>query len=198
MCLPSRSHLILHPQRLRLLQTLAGRQLTASALGEALSDVPQATLYRHLKALVEGEVLEIVAERPVRGTVERVYALREGGGFLTKEDFAAMDLEEHRRSFRVFVASVLGNYERYLERPGAQPAEDGVGYSTGVLELSPEEQIEFRTRFRELMAEFQNRKSSPERERFWFSVVFMPAVASTLDPTAGEAPDEGPAERTRE
>src|SRR5690349_5071480 len=101
MSVPTRSHLILHPLRLRLLQTLAGRQLTASALGAALPEVPQATLYRHLKALVEGEVLEIVAERPVRGAVERVYALREGGGFLTKEEFAAMDLEEHRRSFRV-------------------------------------------------------------------------------------------------
>lgn len=189
----SRSHLILHPLRLRLLQTLAGRQLTASALGEALADVPQATLYRHLKTLVEGEVLEIVEERPVRGTLERVYALRDGGGFLTKDDFAAMSRDEHRRSFRVFTASLLGDYERYLEQPEARPAEDGVGYSSGPLELSAEEQVEFRTRLRELLSDFRERKAVSNRQRFLFSVVIMPAPTAE----AGETPETLPAEERK-
>lgn len=63
----ARANLLLHPVRLRIVTAAAGRELTAADLAAALPDVPQATLYRHLKRLVDGGMLAVVAENPVRG-----------------------------------------------------------------------------------------------------------------------------------
>ena len=50
-------------------------QATASQLLGKFSDIPQATLYRRLQKMVGDDVLKIVEENPIRGTVEKVYAL---------------------------------------------------------------------------------------------------------------------------
>jgi DNA-binding transcriptional ArsR family regulator len=71
----SKVDLILHPIRMRIIMALAGERWTARQIAAALPDVAQATLYRHINALAEGGILRIVEERPVRGMVEKVYAL---------------------------------------------------------------------------------------------------------------------------
>lgn len=67
--------LLLNPIRLRMIGAVACGKRTAGEIGEALPDVPAATLYRHLKKLADAGVLAVVATRPARGAVERVYAL---------------------------------------------------------------------------------------------------------------------------
>ena len=73
----SKTDLIMHPIRIRILLALVDRKLTPLQLGEQLADVPQATLYRHLNKLMQGGLLEVIEERPVRGTVEKVYGLNQ-------------------------------------------------------------------------------------------------------------------------
>src|SRR5579872_4471018 len=102
----SKADLIIHPVRLRVLQALTRRALTAQQLASALPDIPQATLYRHLAALRAGEVITVVEERPVRGTVEKRYAVVEGGSTISAEDLAAAGREDHLRYFRAFIASL--------------------------------------------------------------------------------------------
>ena len=61
----SRADVVLHPVRLRIVRSLLGSERrTASELTRLLPDVPQASLYRHLSALVDGNVLRVVADRP--------------------------------------------------------------------------------------------------------------------------------------
>lgn len=75
-----KAKLILNPARLRILQylKLRGRART-SDLVDHLSDVPRATVYHHVKLLEENGLIQVVQENRVRGTVEKVYAMREGG-----------------------------------------------------------------------------------------------------------------------
>jgi Fe2+ or Zn2+ uptake regulation protein len=62
----------LHPVRLRILEAFLGdRKLTTADLRAELPDISAASLYRHIAFLVEGGVLEVVAERRVRGAVEQ-------------------------------------------------------------------------------------------------------------------------------
>ena len=67
---------LMHPVRMRIMVALAGQQLTAQQLMTLLPDIAQATLYRHLSVLTEQQVLEVVEERPVRGTVDEAHARR--------------------------------------------------------------------------------------------------------------------------
>jgi DNA-binding transcriptional ArsR family regulator len=67
--------LALHPVRLRILMAVAGRQLTVQQMAKLLDGIPQATLYRHVNALADCDILQVVSENPVRGTTEKVYML---------------------------------------------------------------------------------------------------------------------------
>src|SRR5262249_24220554 len=64
--------LLLHPVRLRILQTFLGdRTLTTSDLQAELPDVPPASLYRHVARLVGAGVLVVVDERRGPGAPPR-------------------------------------------------------------------------------------------------------------------------------
>ena len=54
---------LLHPVRLRIVQALVGRQLTTQQLKDELSDVAQASLYRHVARLVDAGLLHVTDER---------------------------------------------------------------------------------------------------------------------------------------
>ena len=70
--------LLLHPVRLRIVQAFLGDRGAHhhDAPAAELPDVPAASLYRHVARLVDAGVLAVVAERRVRGALERTYVLR--------------------------------------------------------------------------------------------------------------------------
>ncbi|MBT8225351.1 MAG: helix-turn-helix domain-containing protein [Dactylosporangium sp.] len=70
--------LVLHPVRSRIVHSMLGAERrTARELTRLLPDVPQATLYRHLAALVDGNILRIVSDRHPVTSPQRGYALAE-------------------------------------------------------------------------------------------------------------------------
>jgi DNA-binding transcriptional ArsR family regulator len=138
------AELLLHPVRLRIVQAFLGdRAMTTGDLHAELSDLPAASLYRHVARLVDGGVLTVVAERRVRGTVERTYVLRNAAARIDADQVAKMSPEEHLQAFLVFVAGLIGDAERYLAGPHVDPIRDGASYSLAGLWLDDAEFAEF-------------------------------------------------------
>lgn len=132
--------LLLHPVRLRLVHAFAGgRALTTAQLAARLPDVSQATVYRHVATLAEAGILEVEGEQRVRGFVERRYRLRPQAAAVTPERAAAASSDDHRRAFATAMAVLLAEYEQYLDRPGADPAGDQVGYRQHAIWLTGDE-----------------------------------------------------------
>jgi DNA-binding transcriptional ArsR family regulator len=126
---PSTADIVLHPVRLRIIQSLlGGRERTTAQIASELGDVSAATLYRHVATLAEAGILAVVEEQRVRGAVERTYALHARAADLQAEDVAAMTPEEHKVAFIAFLAGVLAGFERYLDAGNVDLARDGVGY----------------------------------------------------------------------
>jgi predicted ArsR family transcriptional regulator len=172
----SSAELLLHPVRLRIVQAfLVDRELTAGQLREELPDIPTASLYRHMATLVEGEVVEVVAERKVRGTFERTYRLNLAKANVTGEEAASMDSDAHRRAFMTFVAALLGDFDRYLAREGFDLARDGVGYRQVALNLSDAEFDELAADLGELLKRRMALPPGPGRARRLLSTIVMPA-----------------------
>ena len=168
-------NLVLHPIRMRILMALAGREMTAGELGEVLTDVPPATLYRHIKRLAENGVLMVVRENPVRGTVEKVYTLDAGHANLRPNELDQLDADDHMRLFVGYIASLLDVYARYLE--GSKQIDlvaDGVGYRKVILHLSHEELIEMSRDLNLALQPYLANPPSPERQPRLFSTVLMP------------------------
>jgi DNA-binding transcriptional ArsR family regulator len=172
--------LILHPIRMRILMALSGSQKTSQELADDLRDVPQATLYRHINRLAEAGVIDVVEERQVRGTVEKVYTLDTRTTMLTAEDVANFSKDDHMRYFIAFVATQLDDFSRYLQHSDTiDLAADGVGYQKFPLELSDEELMALSTKMNAVLAPYFENQPGQDRRRRVFSFTFMPDVSET-------------------
>lgn len=170
---------LLHPVRLRIaLALLGGRALTTGELGTELSDVPPATLYRHVAALADGGVLDVVEERRARGAVERTYALAAGAGHVDAEAARAMSPDDHRRAFLTFVLSLVASFDTYLATPAPDLARDVVGYRQAALRLTDEEAYELVAELREVVGRRLDLPPAPGRRRRVLATVLMPTEAS--------------------
>ena len=172
--------LILHPIRMRILMALSGSQKTSQQLADDLRDVPQATLYRHINRLAKSGVIDVVEERPVRGTVEKVYALDTRRTMLTAEDVAHFSKDDHMRYFIAFVATLLDDFSRYIQHSETiDLASDGVGYQKFPLELSDEELKSLSTEMNAFLAPYFDNQPGQDRRRRIFSTIVMPDVSET-------------------
>ena len=178
--------LLLHPVRLRIVEAFLGdRALTTSALAAELSDIPAASLYRHVARLVDAGVLAVVAERRVRGALERTYVLRLTAAAVGLDEVAAMSADDHRRAFMAFVAGLLGDFDRYLARGDIDLLRDGVTYRLAGLWLDDAEYAEL---LRELTRVLQPRLTNPPRpgrKRRILGHVLLPGSEAESHP-AGE------------
>ncbi|MGD0452965.1 MAG: helix-turn-helix domain-containing protein [Solirubrobacteraceae bacterium] len=155
--------LLLHPVRLRILQAFLGdRALTTADLRAELPDVSPASLYRHVARLVDAGVLSVVAERRVRGAVERTYVLRVAAATVNLDELAKMSREDHRQMFMAFVAGLLGDFDRYLSREDVDLLRDGVSFGMSGVWLDDAELAELR---RELARVIQPRLANAPRSR---------------------------------
>jgi hypothetical protein len=171
----SSADLLLHPVRLRIVEAFLGdRALTTTELRAELPDVPPASLYRQVARLVAAGVLGVVAQRRVRGALERTYVLRTSAASVSLDELANFGPEEHRRMFMTFVAGLLSDFDRYLARGEVDLLRDGVSYRLAGLWL---DDAEFAELMRELATVLQPRLASPPapgRRRRILASVLLP------------------------
>ena len=172
----STADLLLHPVRLRIVQTLVGRPMTPLALKEALGDVPQATVYRQLNRLVEGGLVDVIGERPVRGGTERTYAVVEEAVRLGGEELAGAGPDDHLRFFTTFVGSLLSGYGRYLDMPEIDLEADGAGYRQTPMWLTDDEFDDFIEGLGDLLERGYRNDAAPGRRRRLVTTVIFPDV----------------------
>lgn len=170
------ANLLLHPVRLRIVQAvLDGQPLTTSQLRVRVPGVPTATMYRHVEALTEGGVLEVVGEQRVRGAVERTYRLRRDAVEIDAEARATMTRDDHRRAFTALVGSILADFERWLAQESADPTADLVTYRQAALWLTDEEFAALLAEVRAAVASRMDHGPGPGRARRMLSVIVLPA-----------------------
>lgn len=171
-----KADIILHPIRMRIIKALIrGERMTAQQLQEELKDVPQATLYRHLKKMTDSHVLVIVDEIPNRGTLEKLYMLPSKAAEISEEEFTQATADDHFSYFMNYVATLIGGYERYLNQD-YDLFKDGVSYRQYVAYLSEEENIELLYAIRDLIVKAMQNEPSPTRKKRSISVIDFPEI----------------------
>ncbi|CAM5244043.1 Helix-turn-helix domain-containing protein OS=Streptomyces tendae OX=1932 GN=GUR47_19645 PE=4 SV=1 [Streptomyces tendae] len=169
------SNLLLHPVRMRILQTLVGAgELTTAQLRERLPDVSPASMYRHMATLTEAGVLEVSHEKRVRGTVERSYRVRQDEALVDEDARAAMTKDDHRQAFTVFTGALMADFDRYLSRDDTEPVREGVLYRQGAVWLTDEEFTELVEELEAVVARRSERRPDDGRVRHLISLVVMP------------------------
>jgi DNA-binding transcriptional ArsR family regulator len=170
----SKTKLILHPVRMKITQSLLnGKKLNVQQIAEILTDVPQATLYRHLNKLLEADVIEVVQENQIRGTVEKVYGLKEQE-INSPEDFLNFSKEQHLELFFTFTTQLLGLYENYLDRGEVDLLKDGVSYRVANVQLTDEEYMELVRGIGTLIQNAMLNERTPERKGRNIATIVIP------------------------
>jgi len=165
---------LLDPTRIRIMQTLllgARETITAGELCSLLGDVPRTTLYRHINVLIEANVLHVVAERKVRGSVERTLALN------------ASELEKLKhvedvpgQVFR-FLMLIYAKFERYFSKKpckGRASLTDPMSCKSWVLMLNDQELADFSTELRGLFEKCHLEDTVDGRRPRDFSIILAP------------------------
>ncbi len=168
----SKADAILHPIRMRIIQELASKPCTVQELLQYLQDVPQATLYRHLNTLKKAEVVEVIKEQKIRGTVEKTYALAQASAILSGDEVQHLTKEEHLQHFMNFYTMLAKEFEAYLEGD-VNFEKDGFGYHQLPLHLSDSEQQAFLEDYKKLVGKYQFKPREDRRKRT-MAVSFIP------------------------
>ena len=173
----ARANLLLHPVRLRIVTAAAGRELTAADLAAALPDVPQATLYRRLKRLVDGGMLAVVAENPVRGLVQQVYTLAAPNiSSLDAADIAGLSKDEQRALFAAFAVTLTASFEQHLARSSANTAAEDVGFHLYPLYLTDAELAQLGAGLAQLIGPLLANRPGAGRRRHLLATAMLPAA----------------------
>jgi DNA-binding transcriptional ArsR family regulator len=120
---------VIHPVRLRILQSLEAGPRTTQQIADKLSDVPKSSLYRHLKLLLKSEFVSVSKIRVVQGIQEKVYQLNRPAR-LGPEAVADISADDHLRYFTTYLMVLLRGFSNYLSS-SLEPdfVEDRAGYS---------------------------------------------------------------------
>ncbi|WP_035445002.1 helix-turn-helix domain-containing protein [Bacillus sp. UNC41MFS5] len=173
---------ILHPVRMRIIQYLINQQLTAQQLKEFLPDIPQASLYRNLKKLVEAEVIHIVDEIPIRGTVEKVYSIHNPNKVsIGPEDLNNLSRDEHMSLFIKFMANLMGEYDRYLDQDSIDLVSDGVTFRQTSIHLNEEEYASFLNELAAVYKKVIKNEPKEGRRRRTVATIVIPEKKKSLE-----------------
>jgi len=184
---PKLADVVMHPVRLRIIQQLGGRDRTTTELRRALPDVPQATLYRHVAALVDAGVVAIAEERRVRGAVERTLTLGERMAHIDAPELRSMQSEELRRSFLTFLGHVGEGFDRFADADA--DADDArlrefLGFGQMPLYVTIDDLATIQQGLAELLTPYLADDGSG-KQRVALSTVLLPEPESSPEPDLG-------------
>lgn len=166
------AEVVLHPVRLRIIQQLGGRNRTTAQLREALPDIPQATLYRHVAALLDAKVVAVVDERRSRGAIERTLALGDRMAAIDHAELSAMSSAQLSTAFLTFLGDVTGDFDRFLSADSRE-ARELVGFARTPLYVNTEDLATIQAGLAELLTPYLTERQEGQ-QRVNLATILLP------------------------
>jgi DNA-binding transcriptional ArsR family regulator len=143
------NEVLLNPVRMRIIQQLAvNARMTTAELGEKINDVPRTTLYRHINALLENNILTVVSEKRIRGSLERTLALN------IEEIKKLNNLENAPQQILSFLMNRYARYHNYFYGENPDPARDRIFCNDTILMMDDNEFNQFLEELRDLLIKY--------------------------------------------
>lgn len=159
--------LILNPARYRILQYIrVHRSARAAELIENLKDIPRATVYHHLSILEKHQVIQVVDETRIRGTVEKTYAIKEDFSFADGDHTTALSTAFHLESMR--------EMNNYFEDKGNDYRKDNVVFTSIMLNVTEQEYAQLLQELADLVSPYINHKPGEGRALRKLSIISAP------------------------
>ena len=165
---------ISNPAKSRLMiENMRRGKVTAKYLAEKCVDIPQTTLYRYLKRMTDDGLLKIVGETPIRGTVEKTYALTfdpSDPPSVLGQNSGAMYMQMFFQYFLTFAKI----FQDYCDTPGIDIKKDRSGLSLSHVYLTDEELEKVAADMAQILYPLQENKPKPERKLRTVGLIISP------------------------
>lgn len=166
------AEVVLNPIRMRIIQELSTSQtLLTTELCQRLSDIPRTSMYRHIKILIENNIITVVSEKKIRGSFERTLALN------VKELQQGNTLERASETALYFLLSKYAQLHTYFTSEQANPGRDKIFLNTTVLMANDTEFDQFLSELQELLLRYSFKDAEGRKARD-ISIISAPANAS--------------------
>lgn len=135
---------MMHPLRIKIIQELAVKEkATTKEIQKACGDCSQATLYRHLKEMLEYDLIEVVEENNINGIIEKVYSIKTDVSKELMSNKEKMSKDDFQNIFNQFLITIMSDLRSYLEQEKAiENIQNNIGLVSQSLFLSDEELLE--------------------------------------------------------
>ena len=158
----------MNPTRQRIIQVIMIKQEATSAeIGEELPDIPRASLYRHIKVLLDASIIAVVKEEFKRGSMEKTYAIA-----------TQMPYDDTNEEYNSLIQSALmglqGEFYRYFNGENPDPQRDLLTVGSASFMMSDEEMMEFIKAYGELIQKYMTNKPAEGRKVRKVTLVISP------------------------
>lgn len=107
--------LVIHPVRFQILRAIGTQTLTTQEIADRLPDTPKSSIYRHLKLLLDNELIVLAETRLVNGIQEKTYRLDQPAR-LGPEEMKDLSVDDHIRFFTTYVLTLVQDYADYVTK----------------------------------------------------------------------------------
>lgn len=162
--------IMLNTVRMRIIQELSKVQnITATELCEKIKDVPRTTMYRHINILIDNNILSIVSEKKVRGSLERTLALN------IEEISNQNTIENADQNAFGFLMATYSKFHNYFNSENSNLSKDKIFLNNTVLMMNDAEFDNFVLELSELILKY-NLDSSEGRKPRDISIISSPVT----------------------
>ena len=144
---------------MRIVQVISNHdRTTANEICEKITDVPRTTLYRHISILIDAQIIDVVEERKVRGSVERTLSLN------------MSELSKHNTMVNVpqqalrFLMTIYSKFEKYFNNKHVQ-RNNKIFFNNTVMMMSDLEFDQFLAELQALLAKYYSEKTDGRKPR---------------------------------
>lgn len=149
-------------------------EMTTKQLLEKFADVPQPTLYRHVKALLDAEIIKVVGEKRIRGAVEKTYSVNVDFGSDIERIVLENDGAGYFQLFSQFMLGVMGEFKVYSEVKDIDIVQDASAFTTAPIYATTEEIHEALEKIGAVIMPLVQNEPTPERKLRSLCLILTP------------------------
>ena len=160
--------------RQRIIQVIMiNKEATSAEIGEELQDIPRASLYRHIKVLLDAGIITVVKGEVKRGSVEKTCAMAPQMPYSDTN-------EEYNSLIQSALMGLQGEFYRYFSGENPDPQRDLLTVGSASLMMSDEEMMEFIKAYGELIQRYMSNKPAEGRKVRKVTFVISPNEGDVL------------------
>ncbi|MEM7332730.1 MAG: helix-turn-helix domain-containing protein [Chloroflexota bacterium] len=175
----NRLDLIIHPVRIRIIEAIGTEALTTQEIADRLPDVPKSSIYRHLKQLLDGEVVRVWDTRLVKGIQEKTY--RMGHARLLPADLDGITADQHINYFTTYLMTLLRSFGNYVQSKesldgGIEFLKDRTGYTEATFYATDDEFDQFQMMINQALMPLISQPEGNGRKKRKLAVITHPIL----------------------